>query len=259
MSLGCDWSPNGWGDSSRSTPETGPGQLRKNRQVAAPRPGYPVLAMKPTLLSSCGSQHSRRVRIVVHELGLDVDEQEVMYGPQGFGGDDREAFLRANPNGKVPVLRHGDLVLWESNAVMWYLAERHGDSPLWPRDLGQRSQIAMWQVWQAAHLTPAADGLFYENRVKPTFMQQSPDEAHVQRLNASFHRWMGVLEHYLADAPWVTLERFTCADIAIATALMHADRAKMPMDEHPVVAAWLSRVQARPSWAATEPPAMAGA
>ena len=205
-----------------------------------------------------GSQHARRVRVLIHELDLDVAVEEVMFGPQGFGGDDREGFLRINPNGKVPALRDGDLVLWESNAIMWYLADRQGDTPLWPSDLKERAQVAMWQVWQAAHLTPAADGLFYENSVKPNFMRQDPDSAQVERLTASFHRWMKVLDGRLDGAEYVALGRFTCADIAISCALMQAESSNMPLADHKHVVAWFDRVRARPSWAATEPPAMPG-
>ncbi len=218
----------------------------------------PSLVMKPTLLSSLGSQHARRVRVLAHELDLDLDIEEVPYGPQGFGGDEREAFLRINPNGKVPVLRDGDLVLWESNAIMWYLADRHGDTPLWPSDPQERARVSMWQVWQAAHVTPAADGLFYENRVKPMFMRMEPDAAHVERLTTAFHRWMTVLEQALERSEYVALGRFTCADISIACALMQAESSRMPVAEHPRVAAWFERVRARPSWIATEPPPMPG-
>lgn len=212
--------------------------------------------MKPKLLSSIGSQHARRVRVLIHELDLDVDIEEVAFGPQGFGGDQRDEFLAVNPNGKVPVLRHGDIVLWESNAIMWYLAELHGDNPLWPADTAERAQISMWQVWQAAHLTPAADGLFYQNCVKPMFMKQEPETAEVARLSESFHRWMSVLGKRLDGSDYLALDRFTCADISVAAALMQAEASKMPIGEHPAVAAWFDRVRARPSWTATEPPKM---
>lgn len=194
--------------------------------------------------------------MLVEELKIDIDQEEVMYGPQGFGGEDRDAFLALNPNGKVPVLRHGDLTLWESNAIMWYLADLHGDNLLCPADPKERAVITSWQVWQAAHLTPAADGLFYENRVKPNFMQMDPDPAQVQRCTEAFHRWMAVMEHYLDDAEYLALGRFTGADISSASALMHAESSKMPLQDHPRVQAWFDRIRARPSWIATEPPPM---
>lgn len=214
--------------------------------------------MKPKLLFSHGSQHSRRVRILVHELGIDVEEENVPFGPDGFGGDQRDAFLALNPNGKVPVLRHGDVVLWESNAIMGYLGALHGDNALLPADPAEQAQVTMWQVWQSAHLTPAADGLFYENFAKPTFLKQETDAAQVERQTEAFHRWLGVMEHYLDNADYLALDRFTAADISCAAALMYAEAARMPVDEHPKVATWLDRIRARDSWKATEPPPYPG-
>lgn len=192
--------------------------------------------------------------MLIEELALDVDIREVSYGPQGFGGEDRAAFLALNPNGKVPVLQHGELVLWESNAIMWYLAEHHGPTPLWPTDSAERAQIAMWQLWQAAHLSSAADGLFYENWVKPTFMKAESDAAEVERHSHAFHHWMQVMDSALDGSDYLALGRFTCADIAVAGALMYADQAKMPYGEHPHVSAWRERVCGRPSWTATAGP-----
>jgi len=212
--------------------------------------------MKPKLLYSPGSQHSRRVSVLAHELGLDLDLQNVPYGPGGFGGDQREAFLAINPNGKVPVLVHDGIVVWESNAIMWYLAELHGDTPLWPADAKERAQIAMWQVWQAAHLTPAADALFYENLVKPGFLGEGSDPAKVETQLTAFHRWAAVADETLTRSDYLALDRFTCADIAVAAALMYAEGARMPIAEHPPLDAWLERVRARDSWLATEPPPM---
>lgn len=210
---------------------------------------------KPILHSSVGSQHSRRVRVLIEELEIDVEVREVPFGPEGFGGENRGAFLALNPNGKVPVLEHGELVLWESNAIMWYLAEEHGPNPLWPNDSRERAQISMWQLWQAAHLSSAADGLFYENLAKPVFMKVDPDPAAVERHTAAFHRWMKVMETALDGSDYLALGRFTCADIAVAGALMYADKANMPYTEHPNVAAWRARICERASWAATETPA----
>jgi glutathione S-transferase len=209
--------------------------------------------MKPLLYGSPGSHHSRRVLVLVAELGIDVDMKTVDVRPPGMGGDNSEPeFFALNPNGKVPVLRDGDMVLWESNAIMWYLAERHGDTPLWPRDAAKRAQIAKWQLWQGAHLSPAADGLLYEHVVKP-MMKKDPDPAACERLLASFDRWAGVLDATLAQAEWLANSTFTCADIAVASALMYGEAARLPIQDHPRVAAWLARVHARPSWKATEP------
>ncbi|HEV7554626.1 MAG TPA: glutathione S-transferase family protein [Kofleriaceae bacterium] len=209
--------------------------------------------MKPTLLASSGSQHSRRVTVLIHELGLDIEIQSVDVRPPGMGGHNGSPeFLAINPNGKVPVLREGDFVLWESNAIMWYLAERHGDTPLWPRDPQRKASIAKWQVWQAAHLSPAADGLMFEAFVRP-MMKQQTDPAVLESLTRSFHRWCKILDDALATCEYLANDAFTCADIAAASALMYAPMAKMPIEPYANLGAWLARIHARPSWQATEP------
>jgi glutathione S-transferase len=213
--------------------------------------------MKPNLLASRGSHHSRRVVILIEELGLDVEITPVNVLPRGMGGDNESPeFLALNPNGKVPVLRDGDLVLWESSAIMAYLADKYGPTPLWPQDLTKRAQVAKWQHWQGAHLSSAADGLMYETFVKP-MMKQASDPATLESLTRNFHRWCGVLDGALAQAPYLANGEFSCADIAVATALMYARPARMPIDDHPPLVAWLQRIHARPSWVVTEPPAMA--
>jgi glutathione S-transferase len=209
--------------------------------------------MKPILYTSPGSHHSRRVTILVHELGIDVELEPIDVRPPGLGGDNHsESFHALNPNEKVPVLRDGDFLLWESSAIMWYLAERHGDTPLWPRDGRRRADIAKWQLWQAAHLSPAADGLMYERMVRP-MLGQTADAAHLAALTTSFHRWCDVLDGALARTPMLTGPDFTCADIAVATALMWSAPVGMPLERHAPVVDWLARVHARPSWQATQP------
>jgi glutathione S-transferase len=187
--------------------------------------------------------------MLVRELSLDVDLVTVEVRPPGMGGENHQPpFLKTNPNGKVPVLELGDFVLWESNAIMWFLCERHGDTPLWPlADPQARADIARWQLWQAAHLSPAADGLMYENLVLP-MLGKEPDARHLASLTESFHRWCRVLDGALAKSEWLAQGRLTCADIAVASALSYARPARMPLDEHPRVVAWLARMEARPSW-----------
>jgi glutathione S-transferase len=135
---------------------------------------------------------------------------------------------------------------------MWYLAEGHGDTPLWPADRRARADIARWQVWQAAHLSLAADGLMYEALVRP-MLEQPPDPDKLATLTASFHRWAGVLDATLAKSDYLATGQFTCADIAVASALTYAEMARMPLGEHPAMRAWFDRIAARPSWQATTP------
>lgn len=209
-----------------------------------------------TLLSSPGSHHSRRVALLLSEMGVEVPNRIIDVRPPGMGGEnERPEFLAINPNGKVPVLQDGDFVLTESNAIMGYLADTLGPTDLWPAEPVPRATVAQWQFWQAAHLTPTADGFLIENLGKP-MMGESPDPAVIERLTAEFARWAGVMEHVLNRSQYLALDRLTCADLSVAAALMYAGPAQIPVESHPVVAGWLARIQARDSWSATAPPPM---
>jgi glutathione S-transferase len=202
------------------------------------------------------SQHSRRVVVLAAELGLELELINVDVRPKGWGGEnERPEFLAKNPNAKVPVLVDGELTLWESNAIMWYLAEGHGDTPLWSSDRRERAEIGKWQLWQAAQLSVAADGLLSE-RFGAIMGGPPADAERVGRYEAAFHRWADVLDGALESHDWLACDRFTCADIAVAAALMQQQLAQLPVEQHPATQAWLARVQQRDSWRSTEPPPM---
>lgn len=210
----------------------------------------------PILHTSPGSHHARRVALVIHELDLQIQERIVDVRPPGMGGENEsEAFLALNPAGKVPVLQVGDFVLTESNAIMAYLCEGSGYGPLWPEDRAERALIARWQFFQAAHLSPTADGFLAQNLARP-MMGQSPDGEALAELTQQFHRWGRVLDGALAGADYLVGNRLTCADLSVVTALMYAGAAKIPVAEHGNLAAWVDRLQARDSWKATQPPPM---
>lgn len=82
------------------------------------------------------SQHARRVRIAAIELGLDVDWQLVDFNA---GAHQKLDYLAINPNGKVPTLEHDGFVLWESNAIMAYLADQRPQVGLYPAQSFRRS------------------------------------------------------------------------------------------------------------------------
>ncbi len=85
-----------------------------------------------------GSPNSRNVEAVINHTGLPVERKYLGF----FDGDLKTPeYLALNPNGKVPSLTDGDFVLWESNAIMQYLADKAGDAALFPKDLRQRADV----------------------------------------------------------------------------------------------------------------------
>ncbi|CAA0099509.1 Glutathione S-transferase GstB [BD1-7 clade bacterium] len=96
------------------------------------------------LYTIVGSPNSRKVLAVIDHIGLDV---EVEYLDLAAGDTQQPGYMALNPNAMVPTLVDGDLTLWESNAIIQYIADKAGADELYPKDLAQRADIARWQCW----------------------------------------------------------------------------------------------------------------
>ncbi len=110
------------------------------------------------------SPNCRKVRAVAYEIGVPLEHVpiDLLKGEQR--GPD---FLARNPNGRVPLLEDGDLRLWESNAIILYLATtRGGAPPLVPAGPRERAEVDRWLSWQSAHLSPAMTKVAFERIVK---------------------------------------------------------------------------------------------
>ena len=113
------------------------------------------------MLKIHGRKNSSNVQKVLWtcaELGLPFERTDVG-GP--FGGNREPAYLALNPNGLVPVIEDDGVVLWESNAIIRYLAARYGDGTLLPTDPAARGQAEQWMDWVNTLLGPAIWPLFF--------------------------------------------------------------------------------------------------
>jgi glutathione S-transferase len=98
------------------------------------------------------SDNTWKVRAVAAHLGIALDDQLV---DLSRGEQRAPDYLALNPTGRTPTLVDGDFVLWESNAIMQYLASGKPNA-LWPDDARARADIARWQSWQLAHWSAEA-------------------------------------------------------------------------------------------------------
>jgi glutathione S-transferase len=202
------------------------------------------------------SPNSRKVLAVIQHLGLALEMQVVnlLEGEQL-----RPEFLRLNPNHTTPTLEDGDFVLWESNAIMQYLAGMvPGNGLWWPAEPRLRCDISRWQCWQLAHWHGEACGpLIFERVVKSVTGQGEPDPAVVAKAETSFHRFAAVLDGHLKGRQWLVGSGVTLADLAVAAPLMHADRARLPIEGYGEIRRWYDRVEALDAWQKSAPPPLA--
>jgi len=162
-------------------------------------------------------------------------------------GEHRTPEFRAmNPNAKVPVLVDGERVLWESNAIMCYLAEKAG-SDLWPRD-ERRIEVLRWLMWDATEFAPAAGTFYFEHIIKPRFLRSEADPAEIARVTPAFERYAAVLEAHLKGRQYLVGNALTVADFAVGITLPYAEKAQLPLEGFPEIRRWHGRLEQLPAW-----------
>ena len=198
------------------------------------------------------SGSSRRVLLVATHLEVPL-ERIVVDLPKG---EQRGApHVERNPNARVPVLDDDGFVLWESRAIIEYLAERTPGQTLLPTDARGRADVSRWLFWCAAHMGPANSILVLENFVKPLSGRGPADPAEVARGEAMFAQAASVLEAQLAGGKWVAQDRLTLADFSLAASFALAGPARLPIAGYPNLVSWLGRMQELDAWKRTTPPA----
>jgi len=165
------------------------------------------------------------------------------------GGENRAPeYLGVNPMGKIPSLVDGELRLWESNAINWYVAEKFPRAGLLPVTPEGRASVHRWLFFQSAHVSPACTPVFRATnaRVK-AFWRGESDQQAADAGRKELARYLPVLEEALQDRDW--LERdFSLADIAYAPHLVLVAEGGFDFAPYPRVRRWLTRLEKRPAW-----------
>jgi glutathione S-transferase len=171
------------------------------------------------------------------------------------GAGQTEEFLRINPNGKVPALVDGDFALWESNAIVQYLAASVAENPIAPRDARSHADVLRWQFWESSNWSPACAIFVYENVLKPMLGKGEADPEEIRKGEEKFHRFAKVLDDHLASRSWLVGENLTLADVSVASMLMYAEAGRYPLENYAHIHAWFGRIQQLPAWIQSAPPA----
>jgi glutathione S-transferase len=173
------------------------------------------------LYTNLFSPNARKVHAVAAELGIELETQTL---DLRAGEQRTPEYLALNPNGKVPTLVDGDTVLWESNAIICYLAGK-GDTALWPKS-AQRYDILRWMFWESNHLTNALNRIFGQK----FFNRDNPDQDIIERANKDFRKCATILDANLAKNRFVTGDTLTLADFAIGVDFGYTQAFDLPVD-----------------------------
>jgi glutathione S-transferase len=160
-------------------------------------------------------------------------------------------YLALNPMGKIPALVDGDLRLWESNAINWYVAEKFPKARLLPALPEERASVLRWLFFQSAHVTPACIPVFRATHARiQEFWRPKPDPQAAQAARTELARYLPVIEQALGDGDWLA-GAFSLADIAYVPHLALVAEGGFDFSPYPRIQRWLARLQARPAWQKT--------
>ncbi len=184
------------------------------------------------------SVNVQKVMWMVGELGLDHERMDV---GGVFGQNDQDWFLALNPMGRVPVIDDDGYVLWESHAIIRYLARRH-DSVLYPGDAKARGDVDKWLDWHIGFQQPAIFGAFW-GLIRTA--EADRDMAAIQASAAESAKLYGIVDGHLQGRNFMAGDQLSLADIPIGAMTYRWYGLEVEHPDYPALRAWYDRLTQR--------------
>lgn len=197
------------------------------------------------MLKLYGISTSRALRPLwlLEELGIAFDHEPVDFRGTALQSPE---YLKLNPNGHIPTLVDGDLVLWESMAINLYLAKTYGtDTGLWPEAPASQALAIQWSFWVMSEVEHALLTVLEHRRVLP---EPERDTNKLARNQGALKAPLRVLDDALTESPYLVGDQFTVADLNVAAVLSWAKPARLDLSDWPKLRDWLDRCLARPAF-----------
>lgn len=190
------------------------------------------------------SANVQKVAWTVGELGLEHERFDI---GGAFGKNREPAYLAMNPNGLVPTLQDGDFILWESNAVVRYLAREYGAGTLEPADPKARARAGQWMDWQLSVVGPAIFAAFWGLIRTP---EDKRDLAAIAASQARTTEAMKILDGQLGRAAFVAGDRFSMGDIPVGVMAYRFRQLCPERPDMPNLERWYAQLQTRAAFKA---------
>jgi len=155
-----------------------------------------------------------------------------------------EKFLKLNPNGKVPCLIDNGFVLWESAAIVFYLAEKYKPELL-GADAKEKGLVHQWSYWTMTEAQPPLVDILIQKIFVP---EGKKDLALIARREQQIPGILDILEKSLADKKYLVGEKYTLADLMVGSPVNVAKAMQMSLAGTPNIQAWFERIKSRPAW-----------
>jgi len=183
------------------------------------------------------SGNAYRIRLMLALLGLNYEPVPLKL----MQGEQREpAFLKLNPRGQVPTLDDDGTVVWDSLAILVYLARKHGGEKWLPLDAEGMAEVMQWLAVMENEV------LYGLARARVICKFKRPGNLEEAQLLG--RKGLEVLEQRLATHPWLALDRVTIADIGCFPYVALAPEGEIPLETYPRVRNWIERIKALPGF-----------
>ena len=192
-----------------------------------------------TIWGRLNSHNVKKVAWFAEELGLPHVRHDVG-GQFGMDAD----YLALNPNALIPTINDDGFVLWESNAILRYLAARHGGERWWPADPATRALADRWMDWQIDYAEAQRDAFV-------NLVRRAPGDRDATAISRAADRCahrLQVLDRHLAGQPWLSGATFGIGDIPMGAYIHTWFTLDIPRPDLPHVADWYARLKSRPGY-----------
>ena len=190
------------------------------------------------------SSNVQAVLWCIAELGLEHERIDAGFR---YGVVDTPAYRAMNPNGKVPTIRDGDRPpLWESGAILRYLADRYGADPFWPAEPHARAQVDQWAEWAKVNVAQAFTAPIFWQVVRVPAARRDP--AAIADAVRALEQLLAIADARLADSTYLCGEELTLADIQLGHILYRYRTIDIERAPFPNLERYYGTLTARPAY-----------
>ena len=194
------------------------------------------------MIKMYGTARSRAGRTLwaLEELGL-----KYVHLPLGFTGETKKPeYLKINPNGHIPAIDDGGMIVWESMAINLYLAEKYGKGGLWPSTVEQHAACYQWSFFCITEIEPLLMTVLANRMLLP---QEQRSESAAATAAEDLKKPFKILDNHLHDREYLLGKEFTIADLNVASVSSLAAFVGLDFSGTPATQKWMQACMARPA------------
>jgi len=187
------------------------------------------------------SGNSYKSRLVLNQLGIEYERINV----DVFNGEQNSPLFAAlNPNKKIPVLVDEDFVMWESNALLFYIGKKYSPNPLYPEDPRTHGLVAQWLLFGKTTIDPNLARARYLTRFFPEEMR---DQQELAKYRAHGILALKILDDHLLENEFLA-GNYSIADIGCYPYVHLAPEGEIDLGAYPSVMSWCQRIESQPGY-----------